>query len=399
MFNKLKKRLILINMSLLTMVFVLIFGTIYISTAISMERDLKHELMYTMSSPKKPMINSPMMASSIIIELDSNNNIAQVLTYMELDKEALQETIYEIVNSENQFDKVKIEGSTYGYLKEYTTKGLKIVLMSREQQLNVLANLLKVFLAIGSISLILLLFISIYLTNRTIKPIKESFEKQKQFIANASHELKTPLTIIRTNTSLVLSNRSETVESQSKWINYINNQIERMAKLIDEMLSLAKLDTGKELVEFTSFNISKLINNVLLTFEAVLFENNIQISSNIEDDITIKGDKESIKKVFNILLDNAIKYTNKNGKIDIEMYQDKNKIKLKVKNTGEGIKKEDLEKIFERFYRIDTSRARETGGYGLGLSIAKSIVESHNGKIYAESNEGKDTTFIIEFNL
>ncbi len=386
-------------MSLLTMVFVLIFGTIYISTAISMERDLKHELMYTMSSPKKPMINSPMMASSIIIELDSNNNIAQVLTYMELDKEALQETIYEIVNSENQFDKVKIEGSTYGYLKEYTTKGLKIVLMSREQQLNVLANLLKVFLAIGSISLILLLFISIYLTNRTIKPIKESFEKQKQFIANASHELKTPLTIIRTNTSLVLSNRSETVESQSKWINYINNQIERMAKLIDEMLSLAKLDTGKELVEFTSFNISKLINNVLLTFEAVLFENNIQISSNIEDDITIKGDKESIKKVFNILLDNAIKYTNKNGKIDVEMYQDKNKIKLKVKNTGEGIKKEDLEKIFERFYRIDTSRARETGGYGLGLSIAKSIVESHNGKIYAESNEGKDTTFIIEFNL
>ena len=386
-------------MSLLTMVFVLIFGTIYISTAISMERDLKHELMYTMSSPKKPMINSPMMASSIIIELDSNNNIAQVLTYMELDKEALQETIYEIVNSENQFDKVKIEGSRYGYLKEYTTKGLKIVLMSREQQLNVLANLLKVFLAIGSISLILLLFISIYLTNRTIKPIKESFEKQKQFIANASHELKTPLTIIRTNTSLVLSNRSETVESQSKWINYINNQIERMAKLIDEMLSLAKLDTGKELVEFTSFNISKLINNVLLTFEAVLFENNIQISSNIEDDITIKGDKESIKKVFNILLDNAIKYTNKNGKIDVEMYQDKNKIKLKVKNTGEGIKKEDLEKIFERFYRIDTSRARETGGYGLGLSIAKSIVESHNGKIYAESNEGKDTTFIIEFNL
>ncbi len=399
MFDKLKKRLILINMSLLTMVFVLIFGTIYISTAISMQSDLKRELMYAMSSPKRPMINSPMMASSIIIELDSDNNIAQVLTYMELDKEALQETIYEIVNSENQFDKVKIEGSRYGYLKEYTTKGLKIVLMSREQQLNVLANLLKVFLAIGSISLILLLFISIYLTNRTIKPIKESFEKQKQFIANASHELKTPLTIIRTNTSLVLSNRSETVESQSKWINYINNQIERMAKLIDEMLSLAKLDTGKELVEFTSFNISKLINNVLLTFEAVLFENNIQISSNIEDDITIKGDKESIKKVFNILLDNAIKYTNKNGKIDVEMYQDKNKIKLKVKNTGEGIKKEDLEKIFERFYRIDTSRARETGGYGLGLSIAKSIVESHNGKIYAESNEGKDTTFIIEFNL
>ena len=244
-----------------------------------------------------------------------------------------------------------------------------------------------------------MLFISIYLTNKTIKPIKESFEKQKEFIANASHELKTPLTIIRTNTSLVLSNSSETVGSQSKWLNYINNQIERMSKLIDEMLSLAKLDTGKELEEFIVFDISKLINNVLLTFEAVLFENNIELSSNIEEDITIKGDRESIKKVFIILLDNAIKYTNKNGKIDVELNKDKNKIKLKIKNTGEGIKKEDLDKIFERFYRLDTSRARDTGGYGLGLSIAKSIVESHNGKIYAESNIGKDTTFIIEFNI
>jgi two-component system, OmpR family, sensor histidine kinase CiaH len=165
------------------------------------------------------------------------------------------------------------------------------------------------------------------------------------------------------------------------------------------MLSLAKLDTGKELEEFTVFDISKLINNVLLTFEAVIFENNIELSSNIEEGITIKGDRESIKKVFIILLDNAIKYTSKNGKIDVELIKEKNKIKLKIKNTGEGIKKEDLDKIFERFYRVDTSRARDTGGYGLGLSIAKSIVESHNGKIYAESNIGKDTTFIIEFNI
>lgn len=399
MFDKLKKKFILINMSLLTVVFVLIFGTIYIATSISMERDLEHELKSTISNPRKPGPNFQMMSSSIIIELDSNNNIAKVTSYMEIDEDILQDTIYTIIKNENNLDKIKIEGSSYGYLKEYTPKGLKIALISREPQINVLNNLLKIFIGIGSISLILLLFISIYLTNKTIKPIKESFEKQKEFIANASHELKTPLTIIRTNTSLVLSNSRETVESQSKWLNYINNQIERMAKLIDEMLSLAKLDTGKELENFTVFDISKLINNVLLTFEAVLFENNIELSSNIEEDITIKGDRESIKKVFSILLDNAIKYTNKNGKIDVELIKDKNKIKLKIKNTGEGIKKEDLDKIFERFYRVDTSRARDTGGYGLGLSIAKSIVESHNGKIYAESNIGKDTTFIIEFTI
>jgi two-component system, OmpR family, sensor histidine kinase CiaH len=385
-------------MSLLTIVFILIFGTMYISTAISMEKDLEHDLKNTISVPRKPTPNSPMMSSSIIIELDSDNNIATVTTYLEIDEDMLEDTIYTIIKNENNFDRVKIDGSSYGYLKEYSSKGLRIVLMSREPQIEVLNNLLKVFISIGSISLIFLLLISIYLTNKTIKPIKETFEKQKQFIANASHELKTPLTIIRTNTSLVLSNKSLTVESQSKWLNYINNQIERMSELLDEMLSLAKLDTNRGLNEFVVFNLSKLLNNILLTFEAVIFENKIELESNIEEDISIKGDKESIKKVFIILLDNAIKYTNKSGKIDVELKQEKNKIKLKVKNTGEGIKKEDINKIFERFYRVDTSRARETGGYGLGLSIAKSMVESHNGKIYAESNVGKDTTFIIEFN-
>lgn len=398
MFDKLKKKFILINMSLLTLVFIVIFGSIYIFTTISMDRELEHELRGLIYNQKKPGFDMPMLSSSIIIELDSENNIAKVSTFMESDEESLENTIYEIIKNEDKYGKVKLEGSSYGYLKDYTTKGLKIALMSRQPQITVLNNLLKVFISIGSISLILLLLISIYLTSRTIKPIKETFEKQKQFIANASHELKTPLAIIKTNNSLVLSNKSATVESQGKWLNYINNQIERMSELLDEMLTLAKLDTSRELKDFADFDFSKLVNNILLTFEAVIFENKIELESNILKDIKLKGDKENIKRVVIILLDNAIKYTNKNGKINVDLVQEKNRIKLKVKNTGEGIEKEDLEKVFERFYRVDSSRARETGGYGLGLSIAKSIVESHNGKIYAESNIGKDTTFIIEFN-
>ncbi|WP_291652989.1 ATP-binding protein [Clostridium sp.] len=399
MFDKLKKKFILINMSLLTLVFILIFGTIYINTAINMNRDLEHQLKGAMFTPRKGAgPDSPMMAGSIIIDLDTDNNIANVLTFMEVDNEILEDTVYKIIKSDKKFDKVKLDGNSYVYMKEATNKGMKIVLMSREPQINALSSLLSSYLTIGSISLVGLFFISIYLTNRTIKPIKDSFEKQKQFIADASHELKTPLAIIRTNTSVVLSNKDDTVSNQIKWINYINNQTERMTKLIDEMLSLAKLDTGKELIEFSTFDLSKLLNNILLTFEAVIFENKIELETNILNDVLLKGDKESIKKVCIILLDNAIKYTNKDGKIYVDLNLDKNKIRLKVRNTGEGIKKEDLNKVFERFYRVDTSRARETGGYGLGLSIAKSIVERHNGKIYAESNLGKDTTFTIELN-
>lgn len=398
MFEKLKRKFIFINMTLLTLVFILIFGTIYITTAANMERELEGDLKGAIQNPRKPGPDFK-NGNSIIIDLDSENNVANVTTNIEIDNAVLEESIYSILKNENKIDKIDISGSSYGYLKEYTPKGLKIALISRELQINMLNNLLKVFLIVGSISLFLLFYISVYLTNKTIKPIKESFEKQKQFIADASHELKTPLAIIRTNTSVITSNKDKTVESQIKWVNYISNQVDRMAKLIDDMLSLTKIDSNKVMEKKSSFDFSKVLDSILLGFEAVVFENNIILETEIQDNINLKANKEEIKKLCSILLDNALKYTYSGGRIDVILYEDKNKVYLKVKNTGDGIKKEDLEKIFERFYRIDTSRARETGGYGLGLSIAKSIVESHNGRIYAESNIGKDTTFIIEFTL
>ncbi|MBS5936773.1 ATP-binding protein [Clostridium sp.] len=398
MFEKLKRKFIFINMTLLTLVFILIFGTIYLTTAANMDRELEGDLKGAIQNPRKPGPNFK-NGNSIIIDLDSENNVANVTTNIEIDNAVLEESIYSILKNENKIDKIDISGSSYGYLKEHTPKGLKIALISRELQINMLNNLLKVFLIVGSISLFLLFYISVYLTNKTIKPIKESFEKQKQFIADASHELKTPLAIIRTNTSVITSNKDKTVDSQIKWINYISNQVDRMAKLIDDMLSLTKLDSNKVMEEKSSFDFSKVLDSILLGFEAVVFENNIILETEIQKNVDLKANKEEIKKLCSILLDNALKYTNSGGRIDVILYEDKNKVYLKVKNTGDGIKKEDLEKIFERFYRVDTSRARETGGYGLGLSIAKSIVEIHNGKIYAESNIGKDTTFIVEFTL
>lgn len=396
MFEKLKRKFILINMSLLTIVFIFIFGGIYTYTFLSMNRDIEHELQRNIFSMKKPGLDGPMLSGNIIIDINSDNELINVLTYTEIDEEILKEGVYKILKSENNLSKIKLNNTRFAYLKEPSNKGVRIMLLNIEAQINALMNLIKAFLTIGVISLFILLFISIYLTNKTIKPLKESFEKQKRFIADASHELKTPLAIIRTNTSVILSNKDASVSNNIKWLNYINNQTERMGKLIDEMLTLAKLDNLNEQINFMSFNFSDLVNNILLTFEAVIFENNIKLESYIEDDIHIKGDKENIKKVFIILLDNAIKYTNNNGEIYIELKQDKNKIKLTVKNTGDGIKEEDLEKIFERFYRVDDSRERKTGGYGLGLSIAKSIIESHKGKIYAKSNLNEDTSFIVE---
>ena len=395
MFDKLKLKFVLINMSLLTVVFISIFGTLYFMTNESMNRETNSSLNALMIDNHKPRPNT----SNIMVDIDNNGNIIKkfISFNLSIDTNDLQNAITKVLNNKKNSSKININQEPYVYLKRTSSTATKIVFLNISYQENFKLSLLKIFISVGSISLIALLIISIYLTNKSIKPIKEVFKKQKQFIADASHELKTPLTIIKTNTSLVLSNPEDTVKKQSKWINYINLQTDRMSELVNEMLSLAKLDTEENTLLLSPIDISKIIESMILQFDAVIYESRINLNTKIENDIFINGNKESIKKLFSIIMDNAIKHTNSNGYIYVDLVLDKNVVKLSVKNTGEGISSEHIDKIFERFYRVDSSRVRETGGYGLGLSIAKSIVEQHNGKIYAKSTLKEDTTFFVEF--
>lgn len=394
MFDKLRLKFICINMALLTTVFISIFGFIYGTTRSNINNEINSNLFALINNSRKPMPNS----INIVVELNKSGQIIKNFKpfNIDIDSSELQNAVNIILKSGNTSDKVSIDGSSYSYLKQNTSLGTKIAFVDRTQYQNLLAELLRTFILIGSISLVALLMISIYLTNKTIKPIKETFENQKQFIADASHELKTPLTIIKTNTSLILSHPDDIIKNQSKWLNYINSQTDRMSILINEMLSLAKLDANENNLTLASINISKLIESMLLMFDAVIYENNIELETSIIKNLYINGDKESIKKLFSIIMDNAIKHTNKNGKIEVSLSSDKNKIRMIIRNTGDGIAEEYLEKIFERFYRADSSRDRNTGGYGLGLSIAKSIVKQHKGKIYAQSKLGESTSFIVE---
>ena len=381
-------------MALLTTVFVAIFGVIFIITSNSINREINGNLNALIHDLKRPIPHSV----NIVVELSSDGTIKQHFKSYEVstNDDTLQNVVDKILKSGKDFGKVDISSSTYSYLKGNGPFGVKIAFMERSMYDNMLFQLLKNLILIGFISLIALLFISIYLTNKSIIPIKETFKKQKQFIADASHELKTPLSIIKTNTSLILSHPDDTIKNQSKWINYINSQTDRMSELISEMLSLAKMDTAENKLPLSPINMSKIVESMILMFDAVLYENNIELETNISKNLFINGDKESVKKLFSIIMDNAIKHTNKNGNITVSLFSDKNKIKMIIRNTGEGIAQEHLERIFERFYRIDSSRNRETGGYGLGLSIASSIVKQHKGKIYAKSKIGEFTSFIVE---
>ncbi|MBS4956995.1 MAG: GHKL domain-containing protein [Clostridium sp.] len=401
MFKKLKIKFLLINMSLLTAVFIGIFGTIYLSTAYSMEKDMRMQLWSNiMIAPQqKPTPKNDRMDMTIKIDLDNTNEVVTVSSKMNTDDLDINNIVTKVINSSKDMDTIKINGESFGYLRQDIGNGKRIVLMSKSFQHEMLWNLLKIFIGVGSLSLILLFFISIYFTNKAINPLEETFRKQKQFIADASHELRTPLTIIKTNVSLLRENEMETIHSQKKWINYIDSQAGRMSTLINEMLSLANLDANKKKEEIININLSKMIRDSLLVFEVVIFEKGLILEEDLTDNIFIKGEQNQIKKLISILMDNAIKYTNNNGKITVLLINERNKAKLIIRNTGEGIEKEHLEKIFERFYRVDDSRDRGTGGYGLGLSIAKAIVEEHKGKIHAESIINNETSFIIELPL
>lgn len=396
MFGKLKRKFILINMVLLTTLFMGMLGVIYVITLNQMDREMSRELYDAMHKPPKFKPEVGKFDKNIVINLDVDTKVITVSSMFNIDEGEIEEITKEIITREEKLSKIKINGESYSFLKEINSDSVKIVLINRSEQQKLLENLLRIFILVGSLSLIVLYIISVYFTNRAIKPIEETFQKQKQFITDASHELRTPLTIIKTNTSVVLANEDDTIKNQSKWIKYIDSQVNRMSVLIDEMLSLAKIDASKNKLELVPINISKVINNALLNFEVLIFEKGFQLEENISKDIFVKGEKEPLKKLVNILMDNAIKYTNVNGKISVNLSVEKNKAKLVIKNSGTGIPKEHIDKIFERFYRVDKSRDRSTGGYGLGLSIAKVTVEQYGGRIYAESVLGKETSFIVE---
>ena len=236
---------------------------------------------------------------------------------------------------------------------------------------------------------ILIYIVSKILTDNITKPAEESFEKQKDFIADASHELKTPLAVI-----MASADELKTDKKNKKYIDNIKCETERMNTLIKSLLDLSKLEKGINIENYKDENISKIIERICLTFEAIAFENNVSINTNIEENINFKCSKEEIEKLISIIIDNAIKHSYKDSSIKVLVNSDKLGINIEVTNNGDPIKSGDEEKIFERFYRADKSRKRESNRYGLGLAIAKNIVLNHNGTIKAYSKDNF-TTFKV----
>ena len=295
----------------------------------------------------------------------------------------------ETIINQNDADAVTI-GNLYAGAYSYKyIYGRSIVIINNELISIKLRRLLIESIIIFFVIDILIAFVSKLVTGWITKPAKEAFDRQREFIADASHELKTPLAVIMASSDELKGN-----EENARYIDNIKYESDRMNKLITGLLDLSKLEDGVSRENFKDENLSKIIEKTCLVFEGVAYDQGIGIETDIEPDIRRNCSKEEIEKLISTLVDNAVKHSEKGTSVLVNLHRGKNII-IEVVNTGEPIAPGDEEKIFERFYRADKSRNRNENRYGLGLAIAKRIVLNHDGTIRAYSRDGK-TVFHVE---
>lgn len=408
MFRKLKIQLVLINLALLCLVLVTIFCGIYFSTKQGMERQ-SEDLMRSVAEseqmphpqgpdlPQPPGHQPPQQHAApnfFYLKVGNDGQILDVSPQPPISTSDARGLIKKTVAEVNETGTINFNNVDYRYLKTTRDDGYFLVFDDKTSDEQVLSGLVINSLAIGGLSLILVFLVSLFLANRALVPVTRAWDKQKAFVADASHELRTPLAVINTNLELVIGNDNETVGSQSQWLGAIQSEIQRMSKLVSDLLFLARADSD-EAISMNVFNLSEALNQAVAPFVPFASSKGIELVSKVEPDIFFYGNEGRLKQLIDILIDNAIKYTTAGDKVEFKLQAGGSTVEITVSDTGEGIPGEHLDRIFERFYRIDKSRSREYGGTGLGLSIADRIVKEHKGTIDVSSSVGKGAVFSI----
>lgn len=289
---------------------------------------------------------------------------------------------------------------TVRFGKEKVTEVKKISAITVvDSEVSMLKRLVLIITVGTVIGFFLIIGVAYYLARRALVPIKASWDKQQQFVTDASHELRTPIAVIKTNTELLLHNPDHTIEEESIGIATILRESTRMGKLVTTLLTLARADSNQIEIKVGKVGVAELLKDLIEQFQPIAEMKKIGLTATLEPCMEIIGDKERIYQLVVILLDNAIRYTPPEGEIVVEGHISHGLVHITIQDTGIGISPEDLPFIFERFYRGDKIRSRDDGGSGLGLAIAEWIVEKHGGKIQVESVLGEGSKFHIQLPL
>ncbi len=412
MIKKLRNKFIMINMAFVSVVLLAVLLILCMSSYRKDVGDAEMALEMALQDDRgslKPMMELPPGEQPqameeeqpgnrnpvFIIETDRDGSLVGVdESGMQVARDAAEEALLQVQESGKE------SGALYGlwlrFKRQDTGDGERIAFMDCSSELSGMRNQILVSIIVFAGSMMVFLVISFFLAKWALAPVERAWEQQRRFIADASHELKTPLTVILANLGILSSHREDTIAAQEKWLVNTNMEAKRMQKLLEDLLFLARSDATGTPTVFTRFDLSNLLWSCILPFESLAYENEVTLKEEIEEGIWMNGDENQIRQLAAILMDNACKYVDKRGTIMVELSRQQEKIRLSVANTGVTIPKEETEHIFERFYRVDQSRARKENGYGLGLSIAQTIVQNHHGKIRVQCEEGK-TVFILSF--
>lgn len=406
MIQKLRRKFVLLSMSLISVVLLAVFAGICLYYASSLRSDSYRNLDMALDRP--PGYKGPNFkigdggppkdfehAPSATITIDQKGLVTLAYTErIDIDESNLQDIAQKILLADEQKGALKEYDIRYVLRKTGQSKTIAFMPLSMER-----SQLQNVVLITGlgvTGAFIVFLFASIFLSRWALQPVEQAWQQQRQFISDASHELKTPLTVILANTEILKKHPKDTIAEQITWIQNTQEEANRMKALVEDMLFLAKSDDTSAEILMQTFDLSEAVSSTTLVFEPLAFEEDRSLALDVTPGIKILGNESQFKQVLGILLDNAIKYSHPHSEIKIALKSQQNEAQITVSSKGPRIEKEALKHLFDRFYSGDPARTEK--GNGLGLAIAQNIVQRHNGQIFAQSVNG-DTRFIIQIPL
>lgn len=394
MIRRLRWKIVAINMAMVTAVLLAVFVGVLVSSRAAVERTVNQRLMQVVQTGRydASLPGEGSAAPCFVADVYPSGTVRlSGSSYYRLDD---QDAMAEIVTACLE------QGDSSGILRSYHLRYLRadgplytrIAFTDAAQEDATLRAVVKMCLLVGAAALAVLLGCSYLLAGLAARPVARSLDQQRRFLSDASHELKTPLTVILTNAEL-LQQPEYDEQARSRFVDSIMTMSHQMRGLVESLLELARADNGGQNLVFSRLNFSELVSDALLPFEPVYFEKGLTLESSVEENLFVKGSQQHLKQVADILLDNAAKYASPDSTVRVILRRQGSHCLFSVASAGDAISREDLKNIFKRFYRMDKARSMNHS-YGLGLSIADSIVGKHGGKIWAESADGVNTFFV-----
>lgn len=397
MLKQLRLKFICINMAIVTIMLTTMFGSVIHFTRITLERQsiqLMEQVLNEPILPGRPGDPSLLIPPPNFVLMRDREGEISVLhnSYYDLSDEAFLTNLVAAVSQQQEQTGI-IAQYELRFYRVSSPQGELVAFADMSAENSIIAGLLRNCSYVAAGSFLVFLLISILLARWSVRPVELAWQRQRQFVADASHELKTPLTVITTNAELLQSGDCDT-QAQKKYSDSILSMSRQMRGLVEGLLELARIDTGIIQTAFSTVEFSRLVQEAALPFDAVFFEAGLDFSCDIATDLRVKGSEDHLRQVVEILLDNAQKYTAPGGAVRLTLLPGhRGSCLLQLSNPGPAISKEDQTRIFERFYRADNVRSMNHS-YGLGLSIARRIIADHKGRIWCESESGVNSFFV-----